>query len=90
VGIYCLNLILSWNILVSSSILVEHFAGYSSLGWYLFFLGVYMTPVQAFLAFRISVDKSSVIMIYACLYMLLSLFPFQLLIFFLSSVHLLF
>ena len=29
---YCLNLVLSWNILVSPSIVIESFAGYSSLG----------------------------------------------------------
>ena len=32
---YCLNLVLSWNILVSPFMLVESFAGYSSLGWHL-------------------------------------------------------
>ena len=29
---YCVNLVLSWNILVSPSIVIESFAGYSSLG----------------------------------------------------------
>jgi hypothetical protein len=28
---YCLNLVLSWNILFSPSIVTEHFVGYSSL-----------------------------------------------------------
>ena len=29
---YCVNLILSWNILVSPFVLIESFAGYSNLG----------------------------------------------------------
>ena len=29
---YCINLVLSWNTLVSSSMVIESFAGYSSLG----------------------------------------------------------
>ena len=29
---YCVNLVLSWNILVSPSVVNESFAGYSSLG----------------------------------------------------------
>jgi hypothetical protein len=32
---YVVNLLLSWNILVSPSMLIESFAGYSSLGWHL-------------------------------------------------------
>ena len=32
VEIYCVNLVLSWNILISPSMLIESFAGYSSLG----------------------------------------------------------
>ena len=32
VEIYCVNLVLLWNILVSPSIVIESFAGYSSLG----------------------------------------------------------
>jgi hypothetical protein len=32
---YCLNLVLSWNILVFPSMLIENFAGCSRLGWYL-------------------------------------------------------
>jgi hypothetical protein len=39
------------------------------------------------LAFRVSVEKSGVILI-GCLYMLLELFPLRLLIFFLCFVHL--
>ena len=29
---YCVNLVLSWNILVSPCMVIEGFAGYSSLG----------------------------------------------------------
>jgi hypothetical protein len=31
----CVNLVLSWNTLVSPSMVIESFAGYSSLGWHL-------------------------------------------------------
>jgi len=41
---FCKNLALSWNILVSLSMLIESFDGYSNLGWYLCSLRVYMTP----------------------------------------------
>ena len=32
---YCVNLILSWNTLVSPSMVIESFVGYSNLGWHL-------------------------------------------------------
>ena len=52
----CLNLVLSWNILVSPSIMVvESFASYSSLGWHFPSLRVFMTSSQDPLAFRVSV-----------------------------------
>ena len=35
---YCLNLFLSWNILVCPSMLIESFAKYSSLCWHFFLL----------------------------------------------------
>jgi hypothetical protein len=38
---YCVNVVLSWNILVSLSIIIESFAGYSSLGWHFCSLRVY-------------------------------------------------
>jgi hypothetical protein len=60
---YCLNLVLSWNILASSSILIESFAGYNSLGWHLCSLRVCMTSAQALLAFIVSGEKSAVILI---------------------------
>ena len=65
---YCLNLVLSWNILVSPSMLIESFAGYSSLGWHLCSLRVCMTSDQALLAFIVSVEKSGVILIGLPLY----------------------
>jgi hypothetical protein len=49
-----LNLVLSWNILVYPSMVIEHFAGYSSLGWHLQSLKVYKTSAQDLLAFRVS------------------------------------
>ena len=60
---YCLNLVLSWNILVSPSMLIESFVGYISLGWNLCSLRVCMTSDQVLLAFIISVEKSGVILI---------------------------
>jgi hypothetical protein len=41
---------------------IECFAGYSSLGWYLWSLRFYMTSVQV-LAFSVSLETSGVILI---------------------------
>ena len=57
---YCVNLVLSWNTLVSPSMVIESFAGYSSLGWHLCSLRVYITSVQNLLAFIVSGEKSGV------------------------------
>ena len=65
---YCANLFLSWNILVSPSMVIESFAVYSSLGWHLCSLRVYMTSVQNLLAFIVSGEKSGVILIGLPLY----------------------
>ena len=65
---YCVKLFLSWNTLVSPSMVIESFSGYSSLGWHLCSLRVCMTSVQDFLAFIVSGEKSSVIMIGQPLY----------------------
>ena len=65
---YCVNLFLSWNTLVSPSIVIESFAGYSSLGWHLRSLRVCMTPAQALLAFMVSGKNSGVIRIDLPLY----------------------
>ena len=65
---YCLNLVLSKNILVSPSIVIESFAGYSILGWYLCLIRVCITSVQDILAFIVSGEKSGVILIGLPLY----------------------
>ena len=65
---YCVNLVLSWNTLVSPSMVIESFAGYSSLGCHLCSLRVCMTSVQALLAFIVSGEKSGVILIGLYLY----------------------
>jgi hypothetical protein len=65
---YCLNLVLSWNIMVSISMGIESFAGYSSLGWHLCSLSICVTSAQDHLDFRISVEKSAVILIGLPLY----------------------
>ena len=48
VDTYCLNLVLSWNILFSPLMVIESFAGYSSLGLLLQSLSVCNTSVQDF------------------------------------------
>ena len=65
---YCVNLVLSCNTLVSPSVVIENFAGYSSLGWHLCSLKVCITSVQALLAFIVSSEKSGVIQIGLPLY----------------------
>ena len=65
---YCLNLVLSWNILVSPSMVIESFAGYSSLAWHLYSLRVCVRSVQDLLAFLDSREKSGVILIGLPLY----------------------
>ena len=64
----CVNLVLSWNILFSPSMLIESFAGYSSLGWHLCSLRVFITSVQDLLTFMISGEKSAVVLIGLPLY----------------------
>ena len=62
---YCVNLVFSWNILVSPFVVIESFAGYTnaSLGWHLCYLRVCMTSAQDLLAFIVSAKKSGVILI---------------------------
>jgi hypothetical protein len=68
VEIYCVNLVVSWsilvNILVYSSMVVESFARYSSLypGCHLCSLMVCMRSAQDFLDFIVSGEKSGVIL----------------------------
>ena len=65
---YRVNLVLSWNTLVSPSMIIESFIGYSSLGWHLYSLRVCITPVQDLLAFIVSGENSGVILIGLPLY----------------------
>jgi hypothetical protein len=60
---YCVNLVLSWNTLVSLSMVVESLAGYSSLGCHLCSLSVCISSVQDLLAFIVSGENSGVILI---------------------------
>ena len=69
---YCVNLVLSWNILVSPSVVIESFAGYSSLGWHLYSLRVCMTSAKDLLAFIVSSEKSVLILIGLPLHVTLS------------------
>ena len=86
---YCVNLVLLQNILFSLSMVIESFAGYSSLGWHLCSFRVCMTSAQDLLAFIVSGEKSGVILISLPSYVLV-LFLLSLLIFFLCSVYLVF
>jgi hypothetical protein len=65
---YCVNLVLSWNIMVFPCMVNESFVGCSSLGWHLCSLSVCMTSTQDILAFIVSVEKSGVILIGLPLY----------------------
>ena len=66
--------------LSSPPMMSENFVGYKSLYWHLWFLTVHKTSALALLAFKVSVEKSCVILI--CLSLLVVLFSLQLLIFF--------
>ena len=84
---YCVNLFLSWNTLVSPSMVIESFAGYSSsLGWHLCSHSVCITSVPDLLAFIVSGEKSGIVLIGLPLYVTRS---FSLTAFFLC-VHLVF
>ena len=63
-----MNLVLSWNTLVSPSMVIESLAGYSSLGWHLSSLSVCIASVQNLLALIVSGEKSGVILIGLPLY----------------------
>ena len=63
-----MDLVLSWNTLVSPSMAIESFAGYSSLGWHLCSLSVCITSVQDLLAFIVFGEKSDVFQIGLPLY----------------------
>ena len=74
----CVNLVLSWNILVSSAMVIESFAGYSSLGWHLCSSRVCVRSAQDLLVFMVSGEKSGVILIGLHLY---ATWPFSLIAF---------
>ena len=63
-----MNLVLSWNTLISPSMVIESLAGYSSLGWHLRSLSVCITSIHYLLAFIVSGEKSGVILIDLPLY----------------------
>ena len=65
-----MNLVLSWNSLVSPYMIVESFAGYSSLGWHMCSLRVCITSVQDLLAFIDYGEKTGVILIGLPLYVI--------------------
>jgi hypothetical protein len=62
------NLALSWNTLVSPSMVIDSFAGYNSLGCRLCSLRVCITSFQDLLVFIVSDEKSGVILIGLPLY----------------------
>jgi hypothetical protein len=62
------NFVLSWNTLVSPSMVIESLAWYSNLGWHLCSLSVCITSVQDLLAFLVSGEKSGIILIGLPLY----------------------
>ena len=82
-----MNLVLSWNTLISPSMVIESFAGYSGLGWHMFSLMVCITSVQDLVAFIVSGENSGVILIGLSL-CYLTFFPLLLLIFYRYLVHL--
>ena len=63
-----MNLVLSRNTFISLSKVIENVAGYSSLGWHLCSLRVFITSVQDLVAFILSGKKSGVILIGLLLY----------------------
>ena len=63
-----MNLVLSWNTLVSPFMVIESFDRYSSLAWHLSSLRVCMMSVQDLLTFIVSGENSGVILIGLSLY----------------------
>jgi hypothetical protein len=60
---YSLNLTLSWNIFFPPPVVIKIFARYCSLGWHLCSLRVCSTSVHALLDFRVSIEKSGIILV---------------------------
>jgi hypothetical protein len=91
VVIYCFSFCLSWKTFFSPSILNDSFARYSILGLKLFSFGTWNTSLYSLLAFKVSVEKSTVILMGLPLYVICFFFSFlQPSIFFLYSLCLLF
>ena len=65
VDMYCLSLVLSWNILFSTYILIENSAGCNNLGWHPLSLG--RISIQDLLASIVPMEKSGEILM-LCLY----------------------
>ena len=63
-----MNLVLLWNTLVSPSMVIESWAGYSYVGWHFCSLNVCVTSVLDLLAFIVSGEKSGVILLGLPLY----------------------
>ena len=64
----CVNLVLSWNIFVCPCMVIETFAGYSNLGWHLWYLWVWMRSSQELWAFIDSCVNAEVMLISLTLY----------------------
>jgi hypothetical protein len=60
---YCVNFCLLWKNFILPSILNDNFAGWSILRLKLFSSSAQNTSLHALLAFKISVEKSAVILI---------------------------
>jgi hypothetical protein len=60
---YCGNLSFSWNTLVSPCMVIESFAGISSLVWHLCSLRICVTSAKDILTFVVSGEKSGVILV---------------------------
>jgi hypothetical protein len=71
---YSVNLVLSWNTLVTPSMVIRSLAGYSSLDWHLCSLSVCITSFQDLLAFIVCGENSVVILIGLPLYVTLPFF----------------
>ena len=81
---YCLNLVQSWNMLFSPSMVIESFAGLSNPCWHPRSLNVCIMLDQDLLVFIVFIEKSGVILIGLPLYVswpfllqLLILFPYS-------------
>lgn len=59
---FWLNMMLSWNISISPSIVIQSFAACSNLDWHLWSFRVCVTLVQALLSFRVFVEKLGVLL----------------------------